>query len=167
MSAATSRRAEITAAAPAMSTFMSSIPDAVFRESPPESKVMALPTSATGLPVARRGSHDSLTSCGSSTLPCATPRKRFIPSFLICARGSTWHCRPCTLAMCRASAASARGVMRPAGSLTRSRAALTASAIATPYRAASTMARDGFTGLSSSTRWSLKGFFSFLYRSKT
>ena len=46
----TSDMAAITAAAPAMSVFMSSIPCAVLSDRPPESKVMALPTSATGFP---------------------------------------------------------------------------------------------------------------------
>ena len=42
--------AAITAAAPAMSVFMSSMPCAVLSERPPESKVIAFPTSATGFP---------------------------------------------------------------------------------------------------------------------
>ena len=44
---ATTDMAAMMAAAPAMSVFMFSIPCAVLMESPPESKVMALPTSAT------------------------------------------------------------------------------------------------------------------------
>ena len=53
---ATSDIAAITAAAPAMSVFMSSMPCAVLSDRPPESKVIALPTSATDFAAfARRG----------------------------------------------------------------------------------------------------------------
>ena len=47
-SSAATCTAPSTAALPAMSVFMSAMFSAVFSERPPESKVMALPTSATG-----------------------------------------------------------------------------------------------------------------------
>ena len=72
-SSATDAAAASTAAAPAMSVFMSSMPSLVFSDRPPESNVTPLPT----MTMRRRapgGVQARWMKRGSCVLPCATAR---------------------------------------------------------------------------------------------
>src|SRR4029077_14168084 len=82
-SAQTPRTARITAAAPAMSYFIFSMPSAGLIEIPPVSKVIPLPTSPnTGAPSAGfvAGSYVITISAGGSAEPFATAQNAFILS---------------------------------------------------------------------------------------
>ncbi len=73
-----------TAAEPAISYFISSIPCDGLIEIPPLSKVTPFPTKATGfLSFLVEPSHCITTSFGSCTLPCPTPNRAPMPSFSI------------------------------------------------------------------------------------
>jgi hypothetical protein len=120
-----------TAAEPAMSVFISTMESVGLSDRPPESKVMALPTSATGGSFACRaffGVYSTWMSFGSCTLPCATPRNIPIFSRSISLRPTTVAFRPPSRAMSCAARARLSGWMTLGGSLTRSLAQLVASA---------------------------------------
>jgi hypothetical protein len=83
-SSAIARIAHATAAPPAMSSFIRSMPSAGLMEMPPVSNVMPLPTRpSTGPAGAPGGSCRKTMSRGGSPLPRATPSNRPIPSFAI------------------------------------------------------------------------------------
>ena len=80
-SAAMARIAHTTAAPPAMSSFIRSMPSAGLIEMPPVSNVMPLPTSpSTGRRRRAGGSWRITISRGGSLLPRATPSSRPMPS---------------------------------------------------------------------------------------
>ena len=84
LSSAMARMAQMTAAPPAMSSFMRSMPSAGLIEMPPVSKVMPLPTSpSTGDAGAPGGLWRMTITRGGSALPRATPSSSPIPSCAI------------------------------------------------------------------------------------
>ena len=90
LSSATAFIVPMTQAAPLMSNFISSMVGGSLSEMPPVSKVMPLPTSTTGAPLARAGLCSMTMKRGGSSLPCVTARKQPIFSRLISARPSTF-----------------------------------------------------------------------------
>ena len=83
-SSAIARIAQMTAAPPAMSSFIRSMPSAGLIEMPPVSNVMPLPTSpSTGVAGAPGGLWRITITRGGSALPRATPSSRPIPSCAI------------------------------------------------------------------------------------
>ena len=94
LSRAMAHIAASTAAPPPMSHFIISIPAAGFREMPPVSKVMPLPTSASRGPSGRPPSWRTTIITGGSSLPRATPSSAPIPSRSRSARCSTSTSRP-------------------------------------------------------------------------
>ena len=89
-SSAAARSAPITAAPPAMSTFIRSMPSAGLIEMPPVSNVMPLPTSPSTGPGGAPGGLCSITiTLGGSALPCATPSNRPMPRARISFSSST------------------------------------------------------------------------------
>ena len=84
-SSATACNTPSTVAAPHMSYFISSIAPAGLMEMPPESKVIPLPTSTTGLAPARPPRYCSTIKRGGSTEPCVTARKAPIRNLRISA----------------------------------------------------------------------------------
>ena len=124
-SAAIARIAHTTAAPPAMSSFMRSIPSAGLIEMPPVSNVMPFPTSpSTGPRGAPAGSWRMTISRGGSWLPRATPRSRPMPSCSMALSSSTSNVRPLPATMSPDRRANSRGVSELPGSLQRSRARL-------------------------------------------
>ncbi len=119
----------VTAAAPPMSPFMSSMPPAGLIEMPPVSKTTPLPTKATGASFALPPFQRMIASRGGRAEPCATPSSARMPSFFICASPSTSTSTP-TLFSAFARSANSIGPSTFAGSLTRSRASSTPSATA-------------------------------------
>ena len=81
--AASASMVPITAPAPAMSHFMSSMPAAGLIEMPPVSKVTPLPMKASGASFALPPFHSITTMRASWEDPWATPSRAFIPSFFI------------------------------------------------------------------------------------
>ncbi len=73
----------VTAAAPPMSPFMSSMPEAGFIELPPVSKVTPLPMKATGVSLALPPFHCMTAMRAPRGEPCATPSSEPMPSFFI------------------------------------------------------------------------------------
>ena len=119
----------VTAAAPPMSPFMSSMPAAGLIEMPPESKTTPLPTKATGLSFGLPPFHCMTTRRGGLTEPCATPSSAPMPSFFISFSVRTSTLTP-SASSSLALAANSTGPSTLAGSLTRSRASTTPSATA-------------------------------------
>ncbi len=129
----------ITAAPPAMSNFMSSMPPAGLMEMPPVSKVTPLPTKAMGfcaalaflppLPPPDAPSHCITAMRGSFSLPWATPRIAPIPSFFISFGPRISTCTP-SFSRSRQRSAMVSGLSTLGGSDTRSRARNTPSATA-------------------------------------
>src|SRR5207253_453072 len=90
LSVAIARIAQTTAAPPAMSSFIRSMPSAGLMEMPPVSKVMPLPTRPrTGDAGAPGGSWRMTISRGGSLLPRATPSSMPMPSASICFSSNT------------------------------------------------------------------------------
>ena len=118
---ASAAMAPTTAAAPAMSHFMSSMPPAGLMEMPPLSKVTPLPTKATGLPSPPAPCQDITTMRGSRALPSETPISMPKPSFSSSAGPNTSTATPSCSRLRQRSAISA-GNSTLAGSLARSRA---------------------------------------------
>ena len=135
-----------TAADPAMSHFIVSIPSDVLRDSPPESKVSPLPTRAT-LRTAR--------SSGGFFEPWPTPRMPPMPMRRISSGSKTLMPIFDSSATCRAISAIRCGNSSPAGSLTRSRAKLVALAVVSPNEIPSLTSRRGAspTATWTSRRW--------------
>src|SRR3990167_535653 len=123
----------ITAAAPDMSYFMCSIPWAVFKDNPPESKVMPLPTIAMVF-LALAALCLITRNLGGSLAPLATPTKQPISSFSIWAMFIVVTERAPCLAIRCASCDRRAGVMKADGSLMRSLARFVLSAIVLPAR---------------------------------
>ena len=140
LSAGSARMMPSTAAAPDMSSFMRSMPSALLRSRPPESKVMPLPMTATFLRL-RDGVHDRWMNLGGCSLPAATPRNAPMPSFLQSSRSSTCSLIPPALAISAATSARCVGCTSLAGALMRSRANHVASAKIWPRRAPSVASR--------------------------
>ena len=88
-----------TVAAPVMSYFMPTIDDGGLSDSPPESKVMPLPTSATDA-AAPSGSHPTRTSRGGRTEPAPTPRMPPKPPSASAASSQTVEVAPASAAAC-------------------------------------------------------------------
>ena len=126
--AATARMAPNTAAAPAMSYFISSMPPAGLIEMPPVSKQTPLPTSATGASPSAPPFQRMIATKGGCTLPWATPSSAPMPIFSSAALSSTSTSSP-SLAVPAQASAKAAGVRTFAGSLTRSRAEATTAAM--------------------------------------
>jgi hypothetical protein len=126
---------------------MSTMPSVGLSESPPESKVMALPTITTGglRPAAPFGIQEIFTSRGSSAEPRVTPRNIPMRRPAISRGPSTSTCSPASLASSRAVSASRVGVRWSGGSFTRSRAQATDPATLRPS------ATDSFTSLERSS----------------
>ena len=104
LSSAMARIAPITAAPPAMSSFIRSMPSAGLIEMPPVSKVMPLPTRpSTGAAGAPGGSWRSTIMRGGSALPRATPSSRPICSRAISSSSRTSTCSPALAADGRAA----------------------------------------------------------------
>ena len=126
-------------AAPAMSSFISSMPLASLIDRPPESKAMPLPVSATG--VARPAPvYRSSIIRGGLALPCPTPRIPPKPPCLNWGSVQTLQVSPTWRAIDRASFAMAAGDMSAAGVFTRSRAQQTASTSPAASRTAARIA---------------------------
>ncbi len=119
----------VTAAAPAMSPFMSSMPPAGLIEMPPVSKTTPLPTKATGWSLARPPFQRMTTRRGGRPDPCATPSSARMPSFFISVSVSTSTSTPSFFSVF-ARSANSTGPSALGGSLTRSRAISTPSAMA-------------------------------------
>ena len=121
LSAAAVSRVAVTAAAPAISHFMSPMDGPVLMLRPPESKVTPLPTSTT---VSRplRGLCSSTTMAGLFRLPAPTANRA--PNFLRCSSASvnTRAESPLFLAAVVMSRANCSGVFSLEGVLTQSRA---------------------------------------------
>ena len=117
------RMAQMTAAPPAMSSFIRSMPSAGLIEIPPVSNVMPLPTSpSTGEAGALTGSCRSTIMRGGVALPCPTPSRSpiFLRERSSSSRIST--ASPALVPIARARSASTEGVSTFDGSLQRSRA---------------------------------------------
>jgi len=125
LSSAMAAMVAMTAAAPPMSDFMSSMWAAGLIEMPPESKVMPFPTSATFV-FAPLPLWDRCTRRGGFAEPCPTPRIPPKAPFLRAFSSSTSTVRPTRPAASVAAAASSTGCRSDGGVLTRSRASLTA-----------------------------------------
>jgi hypothetical protein len=152
--------AAITAAAPDMSVFIVSMPDAVFSESPPESNTTPLPTSAT-FPLAPGGEYVIFTRRGDWFEPCPTPSTPPSLAFFSAATSSTSTFTFLPRRSVWAARANAAGDFSPDGVFTRSRAHMTAAPTAAPRSsAASTLAPPR---PSTTTRRSFDGFASDLY----
>ena len=130
----------ITAAAPDMSPFISAMFAAGLRLIPPLSKVMPLPTSATGLPSAPLGAYSRTTSRGSRSAPRATARNAPMLRSSSSFGPSTRHFIPYS-AYREASSAAVdaikTGVTSLAGPLAKSRARYRPAASASARRTAS------------------------------
>ena len=105
--AASARMVPMTAAEPAMSHFMSSMPAAGLIEMPPVSKVTPLPTNAIGFSLPPPF-HCMVTSWLSRSLPWPTPSSAPMPSLVISLTPSTFTSTP-NSASFFASAASVSG----------------------------------------------------------
>ena len=119
----------MTAAAPDMSVFIVSMPPAVLIDRPPESNTTPLPTSAS-VAFAPRGSYASRRKRGGRSEPAPTPRTPPSRSRVSCSPLHTRTVSPLARARARAFLTTVSGDLASAGSLTRSRAHATASAIA-------------------------------------
>ena len=138
------RIAVITAAPPAMSSFIRSIISAGLIEMPPVSNVTPLPTSpSTGPPVTPGGVCDSVSRRAGSAEPRATPSISPISSFAIAC--SSWICTSSEVPAASAAPRSTntRGVRMLPGSLAISRAKLVASPRMRPRAAAATRSGAG------------------------
>ena len=115
-SAATTFMAASTAALPAMSPFMVTMLSVGLSESPPESKVMALPTSTSGLArLPARRIQETFTNRGSSAEPRVTPWNMPIPSDAICFGPRTSQRSPASRdSSCAARASRVRGAVHRA-----------------------------------------------------
>ena len=103
--AASERMTPKTAAAPAMSYFISSMPPAGLMEMPPVSKVTPLPTKAMGAPPPLPAPcHCRATSCGSWLLPWATPSMALRPSLRSFSRPRTSTFKPSLVSALAAAA---------------------------------------------------------------
>ena len=100
--------APVTAPAPPMSHFMSSMPPAGFSEMPPVSKHTPLPISATGAWPLGPFIQVMTRSCESRPLPCPTASSVSMPSFFISASPSTSTFTP-SLVSSRARRANSTG----------------------------------------------------------
>ena len=119
----------VTAAAPPMSHFMSSMPSAGLIEMPPVSKQTPLPTKARGWAPASPPFHFMIASWLSRRLPWPTPNRVRMPSFSISASPRISTSRP-RLSSAFTRLANSAGYRTLAGSDTRSRAKITPSATA-------------------------------------
>ena len=149
------------AAAPAMSSFIVCMEEPGLMESPPESKVMPLPTSARW-PVAPGGSYVRLTSRGGASEPAPTPR---MPPQRSLARRFSSQIVTLTVSPAWASIASANagGRRSPGGVLVQSRAAFTARAIVVARSIARVAVTWRANGLSTTADLSLTSFLSFFF----
>src|SRR5665213_2651411 len=111
----------VTAAAPPMSPFMSSMPPAGLIEMPPVSNTTPLPTNASGASFALPPFQRMMTNRGGRAEPCATPSSARMPSFFICASVRTSTATPSSVNFF-ARCANSTGPSTFAGSLMRSRA---------------------------------------------
>ncbi len=162
---ASAAMAPITAPAPAMSHFMSSMPPAGLMEMPPVSKVTPLPTKASGLdlappflplPLPRAPFQRITTMRGSAALPSETPISMPKPSLVISFGPKTSTFRP-SFSSARQRSAISAGNSTLGGSLARSRARNTPSAtaaigshaVAPPAGSAQRMESPASFGLSS------------------
>ncbi len=136
--AAAASMAASTAAAPLMSVFMVSMPAAVLSESPPESKVMPLPTRTTcgtcpRTEAAVAGRYSARTSRGGCVDPRETPSRPPRRSAAMRSSSQTSTDTSGTEANRSTKKAAKRsGVSELGGSLTRSRARATDSAMRAP-----------------------------------
>ena len=122
-SMAMARIAQMTAAPPAMSSFMRSMPSAGLIEMPPVSNVMPLPTRpSTGAAGAPGGSCVITMRRGGSALPRATPSSSPILSCAISSSSRTCTGMPASRPIAAARSAKTAGVSTFDGSLHRSRA---------------------------------------------
>ena len=138
------RIAVMTAAPPAMSSFIRSIMSAGLIEMPPVSNVTPLPINpSTGPPVTPGGVCDRVSSRAGSIEPRATPSISPIPSASM-AR-SSWICTSSDVPAARAAPRSTktRGVSTLPGSLAISRAKLVASPRMRPRATAATRSGAG------------------------
>ena len=134
-----------TAAAPPMSPFMSSMPPAGLIEMPPVSKTTPLPTKATGASPSVPPFQCMTTSRGGRGEPCATPSSAPMLSFVISlvAEDLDLDAEPCQFLGLRS--ANSTGPRMLAGSLTRSRASIVPSAIASSVAKAARAASGSAT----------------------
>jgi len=138
---AIARMAQMTAAPPAMSSFIRSIPSAGLMEMPPVSKVMPLPTRPrTGAAGAPGGSYRMTMTRGGSALPRATPRSSPIPSRAISLSSRISTATPASVAIAAARSAKTRGVSTLDGSFAKPRARLLESPRIWPRRTAASRA---------------------------
>ncbi|MNS94836.1 hypothetical protein D3C72_1290630 [compost metagenome] len=119
----------VTAAAPPMSPFISSILRPGFSEMPPVSKTTPLPTKAIGSSFLLPPFHCITASRGGRAEPCATPRSAFMPSFFSSFSPRTSTSTP-SLRSSSAFSANSTGPRAFGGRLTRSRARVTPPATA-------------------------------------
>jgi hypothetical protein len=141
-SSAIARMAAITAAPPAMSSFIRSMPSADLIEMPPESKVTPFPTRPSTGPACRSPRSAAAGSCviainrGGSLLPRPTADSSPMPSspMAFSSRTSIFSAVPAVSS--RARSASTRGGSWFPGSLTSSRARFAQWAICRPRQAA-------------------------------
>ena len=124
--------APITAAAPAMSIFMVSMPAIVLMLRPPESKVTPLPTNASEPLALPSGRWSSSTNRGGLVLPRFTPSSPPSLRRLISASVHTFTPSPAERPISAVRAARAGAVSEPPGSFTRSRARHWPAATAVP-----------------------------------
>ena len=130
-----------------MSIFIVSMPVAGLMDSPPESKVIPLPTRARNPSASPGGRQVISTNRGGCVEPRLTPRSPPSPASAISSRSQTAISSAAPSvpsspdAIARAAAASFSGVNDPPGSLTRSRAKHTAPATVVPSFSASRTSR--------------------------
>ena len=125
LSSAMARMAQTTAAPPAMSSFIRSMPSAGLIEMPPVSKVMPLPTRPrTGDSGAPGGSWRRTMTRGGSALPRATPSSSPIPSLLDLLLVEDLDADARLPAIAAARSANTRGVSTLDGSFANPRARL-------------------------------------------
>ena len=133
------RMAPSTAAAPDISVFMVSIPEAGFRLRPPESKVMPFPTNTASFS-APSGSCQISSKRGGRPEPAATPSTPPNPPRSRASRSCSTTRNPSGPAISAAKRAISSGDLSRAGVFTKSRANITASAL---MRAVSAAAGSG------------------------
>ena len=152
------RIAHATAAPPAMSSFIRSMPSAGLIEMPPVSNVMPLPTRpSTGPGGAPGGSWRNTISRGGSLLPRATPSSRPIPSCAMRSSSRISTLTPPSVASAAARRANSRGVSALPGSLASSRARLLHSPSSRPRSTADARAAHDVARLLGQRRRSTRG----------
>ena len=121
--------APITAAAPDMSCFISSMPPLDLMEMPPLSKVIPFPTKTRVSRSSEGSPYSRIMKRGGSSLPALTAIKAPMRSFSMSFRVRTRHLRSQSAAIFRAAEANLRGGSAFPGALERSRASAVPAAV--------------------------------------